>query len=94
MAYGLPIISTLKFGLSEQIFPSINGLVYEPGNVDDLSAHIAALFDDADLRRELGANAKRVFDSINQYEHMLKSYAWAFEQALLSQNPPSEATND
>jgi len=78
MAYGLPIISTPRFGLSEQIFPEINGLVYEPGKVNDLTDHICNLFEDPELRLELGKNSRRVFQCVNQYEDMLKRYSSLF----------------
>ena len=53
MAAGLPIITTPVFGIAEQVQPSVNALIYQPGDVAALARHLASLAEDEALRRSM-----------------------------------------
>jgi glycosyltransferase involved in cell wall biosynthesis len=83
MAYGLPLVTTLAYGIAEQVFPGVNALTYEPGDVGTLASHLKALIEDNDLRRKLAANSRRVFNALNDFDGMLDKYSEVIREAYL-----------
>ncbi len=71
MACGLPIVTTPVFGIREQVREDVNGLFYEPGDAAGLSAAIARLVADAELRARLAANAVPALDSLTDFDTMV-----------------------
>lgn len=59
MACGLPVVSTPIVGIPEVIDHGRNGLLATPRDVPGIADALAALLDDAALRRRLGAEARR-----------------------------------
>ena len=54
MASGLPVVTTAAGGIPELVTPGVDGLVARPHDVQGIAARLAALLDDAALRRRLG----------------------------------------
>lgn len=52
---GLPTISSRVGGVPYLIDHGVNGLLFQPGDSDELAHHLVALAEDATLRRHLGA---------------------------------------
>ncbi|TAE57208.1 MAG: glycosyltransferase family 1 protein [Nostocales cyanobacterium] len=73
MGWGLPIITTPVGGIPELVVDHQNGLLVQPGNVQELSEAIALLINDEKLRRDLGATARNNIQpyDINNYCHRL-----------------------
>lgn len=65
MAWGLPIITTPIGGIPEVIIPNQNGLLVEPGNIQQLSKAIQLLIDDQQLRHSLGKAARETAKSFD-----------------------------
>lgn len=86
MYYGLAIISTPVFGISEQLNDKINALFYQPGDVELLAAHIECLIKDQDMLRKLSINAKYRFDRLTSFDEMLKQYSEAFIGAYFTRS--------
>jgi glycosyltransferase involved in cell wall biosynthesis len=59
MAAGLCCITTAVGAHGEVIDDGRNGLLVNPGEVEELGKALAAVLDDPDLRRHLGAEARR-----------------------------------
>jgi len=57
LARGVPVVTTRVGGLPEVVQHGVNGLVVAPGAVDELSAALAGLDDDALTRLAAGARA-------------------------------------
>lgn len=73
MAAGKPLVMTRIGGAEEQVTPDWNGYLYEPGDVEALTEHLARLAD-SDRRRSFGAaSARRVSESFTD-EKMLACY--------------------
>jgi glycosyltransferase involved in cell wall biosynthesis len=66
MAAGLAVIATNVGGIPEQLEHEVSGLLFEPGDVNQMTALIARLGNDQDLSRRLGAAAKAV--AIKRYQ--------------------------
>jgi glycosyltransferase involved in cell wall biosynthesis len=59
-AVGLPLVSTNVGAISEIVRPERTGLLVPPDNAEALAAALGRLAGDPELRRKLGAEARRV----------------------------------
>jgi len=84
MAYGLPIVTTPVYGITEQVQGGISGLFYLPGDAWVLGRHIDTLANDPALRRTMGAYGRHLLDSMNDSEAMAIAYSEVFHEAWLS----------
>jgi glycosyltransferase involved in cell wall biosynthesis len=77
MAWGLAIITTPVGGIPDLITSHENGVLVNPGNIEELTAAIGALIQEDALRLNLGKSAKHVAKSfdINLYsKHLTQLY--------------------
>jgi glycosyltransferase involved in cell wall biosynthesis len=84
MSFGLPIITTPVFGISEQVVDGVSALLYSPGDVDKLATHLQKLGEDEALRSRLGRNASLRLDRLTSFDEMIGGYADAFTGAYFS----------
>ncbi len=59
MATGVPVIATRIAGISELVEDGQSGYLIAPGNIEQLSAKIGHLYNDADLRQRFGQAGRR-----------------------------------
>jgi exopolysaccharide biosynthesis WecB/TagA/CpsF family protein len=73
MAWGLPAIVTPVGGIPELITDTQNGLLVEPGNIQQLSTAIASLIEDEEFRITLGIAARETVNpfDVNIYSQQL-----------------------
>jgi glycosyltransferase involved in cell wall biosynthesis len=77
---GTPVIGSRIGGIPEMIIPGYNGLLFNPGNVDELMLILQRLMSD---RHELETMGKNAYQSLRAYsmsshvEHMLRLYSLA-----------------
>ncbi|TCJ17941.1 glycosyltransferase family 1 protein [Parasulfuritortus cantonensis] len=70
MAYGKPVVGSRIGGIPELVADGETGLLFEPGNKDDLAAAMARLMGAPELRRQLGQAArKRVEEEFSLAKH-------------------------
>lgn len=77
MAWGLPVITTPVGGIPELITQGQNGLLVNPGNIQELSGSIEALIENETLRLSLGSAARASvlsFDIENYCSSLVSSY--------------------
>lgn len=72
MSYGLPIISTRVGGIPEVITEGVEGLLVDPGNIQDLANAMLVLDQDLELRRKMGKAARKKFEEKYSIEHMVE----------------------
>ena len=65
---GVPSISTDVGGTCEVITDGINGLLFKPGNIDQLSEQIELLLNDDDLHGILAKNIKRFMEDYGDWD--------------------------
>jgi len=58
MAAGLPVVGVSQGGTIENVRDGVNGFLCEPGNAASMAAAIVRLVSNADLRTQLGSNAR------------------------------------
>lgn len=73
MAWGLPIITTPVGGISDLVTSNHNGILINPGNINELTAAIVLLLQEDQLRFKMGEAAKYTAESfdINLYSKRL-----------------------
>lgn len=72
MAWELPIISTPVGGIPEVVIHGQNGLLVEPGNVEELSQSIQSLIQDDKLRQSMGKHAREIAKFFDANSYSLK----------------------
>ena len=89
MGFGLPVIASNVGGLPEVVQDNHTGLLFEPGNVAELSTKIRQLMGDPKLRKQMGENGRahcmNKFSSEHHYSKLLNIYS-----SLLSKSNRSE----
>lgn len=82
MSWGLPAIATPVGGIPEAIVPNENGLLVEPGNIEQLSAAMQSLIDNENLRLSLGTAARTLVARRFDIEKYCSSLARLYRLAL------------
>ena len=88
MAFGLPLVTTPVFGISEQVRNEISALFYDPGNAAELARQLQRLITDDDLRKSMSSNASSTLVCLPGFEEMLDRYGSIFKEAHLSRGDP------
>ncbi|HVM73985.1 MAG TPA: glycosyltransferase [Candidatus Paceibacterota bacterium] len=60
MASGLPVLAARAVALPELVHQGENGYLFEPGDVKELSRRIIEIFNDAPLRKRMGAKSLEI----------------------------------
>jgi glycosyltransferase involved in cell wall biosynthesis len=77
MAAGLPIVTTKTGGTEELVEESVNGFVFEPGDVPALTSHLSRLAGDRGLARRMG-KASRIRAEGFSWEAVAQKYLSLF----------------
>ncbi len=81
LADGIPVLGSRIGGIPEMIDDRINGLLFEPGNSEDLRDKALELFEDKELLIQLGVNAlesaQKHFAPKKHLEDLLSAYSGA-----------------
>jgi len=81
MAFGLPIITTPVYGISEQIQPDVNALTYAPDDIPTLKKHLEKMIVDRQERTRLAKNSELVLQCLPSFEQMVARYGAIFSEA-------------
>jgi glycosyltransferase involved in cell wall biosynthesis len=87
MYFGLPILTTPVFGISEQVQDEVSALFFEPGDFKGLNRQLSRLVASPELRKKLGARAKISLGKLPTYPEMTSKYLSIFKEAWLSGGP-------
>jgi glycosyltransferase involved in cell wall biosynthesis len=97
MAAGLPIVTTPVYGIAEQVEPSVNALIYQPGDIAALARHLTLLAEDEPLRRSMAERSPQVLRSLPDDARMNELYRCtilaAAESSPLFPANPDEKTD-
>lgn len=84
IAFGLPIISTPVFGVIEQLPDPSDACFYEPGDTNQLSAHMLRLAGDPKAREFYSNRTVARFASMGTFDDMLSRYEEVIRSAATS----------
>ncbi len=83
MACGLPVIAANACALPELVHHKENGLLFQPGNSEELARYLDALLNNVDLRLRMGAESLKIISShdrlivMNQWEELYARLSFA-----------------
>jgi len=84
MALGVPVIATNASGNSELISHEVNGLLFEDGDIKELSDYITQLHNDGNLRKKFIKKGKETAFQDFSIESTVKGFEDLFEQLIKS----------
>ena len=71
---GVPVILSDVGGTREMIVPGESGLLFAPGAIAELAAHVKQLHESPAVRARLGAAARNRVETHFSFEDMLRHY--------------------
>ena len=74
MGAARPVIASRIGGLPFTVAEGATGLLFEPGNVDDLAAKIETLLDDPAPRERMGQAARKRFEEHFTWETIIEKH--------------------
>jgi len=80
MASELPVISTTVGAIPELVHTPSNGLLYEAGNVKELTEHLQTFITQEEYRRQAAQNARQTIRENNTIEIALQKFDDLFEK--------------
>ena len=84
MALGKPLVMSHIGGAAEQVQPGVNGFLFEPGDIETLARHLAALAD-PQKRQTMGEASRQIVRGTFTVERMVA--AFTRELLALGNNP-------
>jgi glycosyltransferase involved in cell wall biosynthesis len=82
MCFGLPVISTPCFGVTEQLVEDESGLFYNAGDHDQLYTHLISLSRDLNRRVRMANAASEQLTNLNSYDQMLDAYEDVYRRVI------------
>lgn len=82
LCLGLPVIASNTGGITEIIESGSNGLLFTPGNVEELSKHISTLMYNEELRDRLAKNGMESVSKKFSSEQMVKSTSLLYQNII------------
>jgi glycosyltransferase involved in cell wall biosynthesis len=86
MGYGLPVIGSKIGGIPERIANGVTGLLFEPGNSEDLANKMKFLWDNSQLCKQMGIAARlKAIEENNEdiyCERLMSIYQQAIEMNI------------
>ena len=89
LALSKPIVTTLVYGIAEQVSANFSALTYLPGDVASLAKHMARLADDPAERQRLSDGARQQWDGLLNYADMVERYEQLFLEAAMTNPIPA-----
>lgn len=84
MSHGLPVIASKIGALPEIVEDGVNGLLFEPGNANELAAKMKLLWENPELCRKMGDAARskviREYGEGLYYKRLMQTYREAIER--------------
>jgi glycosyltransferase involved in cell wall biosynthesis len=84
MALGKAVLGSNVGGIRELIEPEVNGLLFEPDEVDDFCQQASRLLHDAELRSRLGRSARARVCQESDWKKVTELYRNVYEVAIRS----------
>ncbi|GAB4159061.1 MAG: hypothetical protein Tsb009_36320 [Planctomycetaceae bacterium] len=73
MACGKPVVASRIGGIPFSVIDDETGLLFAPGDSEDLARKLTHLLDDPDLRARLGTNGRAVFENRFTWERVIET---------------------
>ncbi|MBO0779717.1 MAG: glycosyltransferase [Ktedonobacteraceae bacterium] len=87
MACGLPVIAANAYALPELCHHEENGLLFQPGNSEELAHHLDTLLSNAEMRQRMGAESLKIITRhdreliLDEWEELYRRLSIEFKEA-------------
>lgn len=81
-ASGLPVIASRIGALAELVEDGVTGLLFNPGDADDLARKLCWIASNPDLAKQMGKNARRLYERRYSEDINLGLLVGVYEQAI------------
>ena len=81
MGTGLPIIASQVQGITDLVKTSINGELFDPGDVKQLVKHLVKLIEDGEKRVKMGKKSTELAQGYD-WKNIAQSYSELYEQVI------------
>jgi glycosyltransferase involved in cell wall biosynthesis len=82
MASGKPVVASRVGGIPEAIQTGINGILFEPGNIPQMTHALLRLLEDDLLRKRMCLNARQIAESRYDWKQVALQYLSEFNRLL------------
>jgi glycosyltransferase involved in cell wall biosynthesis len=82
MASGRPVVASRVGGIPEAIETGLNGILFEPGNVAQLTEALVSLLKNESMRRRMGQEARHVAEARFDWNEVTNQYLKEFKRLL------------
>jgi glycosyltransferase involved in cell wall biosynthesis len=86
MRWSLPVVGTMAGGIPEVVQHGVDGLLVPPKSPQKLADALATLLENDDLRQQMGANARRTYETNFTHEIMVRRTVEHY-RAMLNLDP-------
>lgn len=93
MAMKLPVVSTTVTGVPELVEDGVSGILVPPNDEKALTAALARLIQDRDLRKHLGDNARKKVKEKFDIDKNIAAYVRLFAPRAIVQGPAAAVAN-
>lgn len=93
MGVGRPVIASRIGGLPFTVTEGLTGLLFEPGNVDELAAKIEVFLDDSVLRERMGAASRQRFIEQFTWEAIIDTHYRKLLKPIDAEPAPTVRSN-
>ena len=81
MGTGLPIVASQVQGITDLVKTSINGELFDPGDVKQLVKHLVKLIEDGEKRVKMGKKSTELAQGYD-WKNIAQSYSELYEQVI------------
>lgn len=81
MAAGLPLVTTPVFGIREQLTHASHCLLYDPGDIATLAAHLEHVATEPERRQVMAAESRQLLAGLKDFDEMLGDFETTFREA-------------
>ena len=85
-AMGIPVIGSRIGGIPEIIIDRQTGILFNPGNIDDLVKALELLINSSKLRNDLGNNAREFVKNKYIWKNNVEELLNKYKQLLIDKN--------
>ena len=82
IAFSKPVVATNTGGIEEIVVEGKNGFLVQPCDIKSLSERLTVLLRNENLRKDMGQNAKGLFDFNFSVENMVKNNQDLYENLI------------
>jgi len=84
MSCSLPVVATKVGGIPEVVDHNVNGILINPGNIDELTHSLIYLLQDKSLRTRLGFYARKKIEEKFSWKKIVPKVIEVYERAIMS----------